>query len=633
MPLPLRIQPLWTRPTRCRQTLCFLGLSVFLWLASAPAWAQLELPTPLDHYKSYDPEEAGRALLLQIMAELPEDTRARAMALFQSAQATPDRKTTVQEVRQILEMVEWERWRPEILMLFLHGSRVLEVVPESYQNWTPIVHDSLLLFLDHLSEERFIERIVEQLNLPPGADRGDRILAFIAKTPSLQKLAQILARNQIFAPDIRRALQTVENSLSTMNYEAVLAQIESEIDKETFDRYKLEFSGKILAEASVGAVLRAKFEFPETGKPGEAACKVLKPYAIIALKEDLQIIDDVLAYLEKHNDFYKIGDTPLVEIFKEIREALSREILVADERRNLLRAGEYYQKDPNIVIPEVYPFSSTNVTCMTFIHGTKITEAFPGQTKERAELARRLSDALTYDVLFSPQDQALFHGDPHAGNVFHGVDGGSDPYRIALLDWGISAEFSRRDREQLAQLLLGLTLRDGKRLTNNISVLVDWEPRSDDERQAMRQRIEELISKHQGEEAFAVLNELITALAREGYSIRYETTIFIKSQLTISGMLQELDPEFKQDKHIMDRMSSQVMKELHVRFLKTVYFPAWNSHSYRSMLSNEDVKDVQMRKCGRGFKAFGKGIWYGISFKWLRSSGNSSGSKEAKGDP
>jgi ubiquinone biosynthesis protein len=553
------------------------------------------------------------------MAELPEEKRAIAMALFQSARATPDRKTTVEEVHEILEMVDWKRWRSQILRLFLHGSRVLEVVPEDYQNWMPIVHDSLLLFLDHLSEERFIERIVEQANLPPGASRGDRILAFIAKTPSLQKLAQILARNQVLAPDIRQALQTVENSLSTMNYEAVLEQIESEIDEETFERYKLEFSGKILAEASVGAVLRAKFEFPETGEPGEAACKVLKPYAITALKEDLEIIDTVLAHLEKHSDFYELGDTPLVEIFKEIREALSREILVEDERRNLLEAGEYYQQDSKIIIPEVYPFSSKNVTCMTFIQGSKITEAFPGQTKERAELARRLSDALTFDVLFSPQDQALFHGDPHAGNVFYVADGGEDPYRIALLDWGIRAEFSRQDREQLVQLLLGLTLRDGKRLTNNINVLVDWEPGSAEEKQAMRNRIEELISKHQGKEAFAVLNELITTLAREGFFIRYETTIFIKSQLTISGMLNDLDPEFRQDKHLMDRMSGQVMKELHVRLLRTVYFPAWNSHNYRSMLSNEDVKDVQIRKCGRGFKALGKGIWYGISFKWLRS--------------
>ena len=59
-----------------------------MWLVGATAWAQLELPTPLEHYDSYDPEEAGRALLLQIMAELPEETRARAMALFQSARAT-----------------------------------------------------------------------------------------------------------------------------------------------------------------------------------------------------------------------------------------------------------------------------------------------------------------------------------------------------------------------------------------------------------------------------------------------------------------------------------------------------------------------------------------------------------------
>ena len=593
------------------------GLTVLLWLVGAPAWAQIELPTPLDHYESYDPERAGRALLLQVMGELPEQTRARALALFQSAQGDPTRKTSVEEALRILEMIDWKRWRPHVLELFLHSSRVLEVVPEAYQNWIPLVHDSLLLFLERLSEERFVERIVEQLNLAPDADRGDRILAFIAKTPSLQKLAQILARNQIFAPDIRQALQTVENSLSTMTYEAVLAQIESEIDQETFDRYKLEFSGKILAEASVGAVVRAKFEIPETGKPALAACKVLKPHAVTALKEDLQIIDDVLAYLEKHNDFYHLGDTPLVEIFKEIREALSRETLVEDERRNLLGAGEYYQQNSKIIIPEVYPFSSANVTCMTFIQGTKITEAFPGQPRVRAELARRLSDALTFDVLFSLQDQALFHGDPHAGNVFHVANGGSDPYRIALLDWGISAEFSRRDREQLIQLLLGLTLRDGKRLTNNLRVLIDWEPQSPDERHEMRDLIEELISEHQGEEAFAVLNELITTLAREGYSIRYETTIFIKSQLTISGILKELDPEFEQDAHIMDRMSGQVMKEFPTRLLRTVYFPAWNSHDYRSMLSNEDVWDVQIRKCGSGLKAIGKGIWYGISFKWM----------------
>ena len=34
-------------------------------------------------------------------------------------------------------------------------------------------------------------------------------------------------------------------------------------------------------------------------------------------------------------------------------------------------------------------------------------------------------------------------------------------------------------------------------------------------------------------------------------------------------------------------------------------------------MSNEDVKDVQCQKIGRGFKAFGKAVWKGVTFQWL----------------
>lgn len=597
----------------------YLGLCVLLCSTASPAWAQLELPTPLEHYDNYDPEKAGSELIFQVMGELPEEERARLIGLFQSAQSTPNRKYTASEVRRILAMIDWERWRPQVLMLFLHASRILEVVPDSYQNLIPIVHDSFLVFLDRLSEERFIERVVEQINLPRDADRGERILAFISKTPSLQKMAQIMARNQVFAPDIRQALQVVENSLATVNYEEILTQVESELGEEMIDRFQLQFADEILAEASVGAILPATFVLPETGEQGKAACKVLKPYAISAMEEDLRIIDDLLAYLEEHSDFYDIGETPLVNIFKEIREALSREVRVEEEQENLLRAGVYYKDDPKIVVPEVYPFSTTNITCMEFIQGGKITDAFEGRPKDRAELARRLSDALTFDVIFSTKENALFHGDPHAGNVYHVENGEKDPYLIALLDWGLCAELSREDREKLIQLLLGLNLQNGKRLGNNVDVILDWEPQDDDERQEMRERVERIAAENKGKGSFAVLSQVIAQLATEGYSIRYETAIFVKSQLTISGILKELDPEFEQDKYLMSRMSGQVYKELHIRFLRTIYFPAWNSHNYRSMLSNEDVKDVQVKRCGAGFKKLGKGIWYGISFKWLRS--------------
>jgi ubiquinone biosynthesis protein len=595
-------------------------LSTALWLVAAPAPAQVELPTPLEHYETYDLERAARELALQAMVEVPEEQRARFMALFQMARSTPDRKYTAEEVRAVLEGAPWKRWRPQILRLFLHASRILEVVPDSHRNWIPLIHDCLLLFLDRLGEDRLIDRLVEQINLPRDADRGERILAFIAGIPSLQKLAQIIARNEALAPDIRRALQTVENSLATMSHAETLALVESELGEDTIARYRLQFADHVLAEASIGAVLPATFAWPGSNIREDAACKVLKPKAISAMEEDLQIIDEVLAYFERNRDFYHIGDAPLVDMFVEVREALSRETRVEDERRNLLRAGAYYRDDEKVIVPEVYPFSTANATCMELIHGRKITDAFPGRPRERARLARRLSDALTFDVLFSTRESALFHGDPHAGNVFHVEDSEGDPYRIALLDWGLSAEFSREEREKLVQLLVGLHLGDGKRLGENIDAILEWEPGSEQERQKMRDRIERISAEHAGAGWFAVLNQIITRLAADGYSIRYEAAIFIKSQITIAGMLKELDPTFEQDKYLMSRMSGQVFKELPTRLLRTVYFPAWNSHHYRSMLSNEDVKDVQFQRIGHGLKKLAKGIWYVIGFKWLWSS-------------
>ena len=596
--------------------LAFLGLAV---ASGSTVFAQIELPTPASHYEDYDPEKAAQTLMLQLAVRVPENSRARAMELFERAKAGDQHVLSADEARELLEAADWTDFRPDLLRLLLHGSNVLDVVPTDYAHWTPLVHDALLLFLDRLSEERLIERVVAQANLPRDASRGARALAFIVNTPSFQKLAQILARNQGIDADFRAALQTVENGLETAQYEAVFAQIQSELSEEVRQEYELELDDTLLAEASVGAVVAATFKDPDTGEKERAACKVLKPYAVSALNEDLAIIDHVLLYLEENAEFYDLGATPLVEIFVEIRQALSREVRVEDEQQNLARARAYYADQPKVLVPALYPFSTENVTCMELVRGVKITDAYIGEAEKRAMLARRLSDALMYDVLFSPHESALFHGDPHAGNVFHVEDGGEDPYRIALIDWGLAAEFNRRERQKMVQLMLGLSLRHAKRLANNVDVLVEWEPEGPDDVAAMKARMKELLEDERGEGMFALLDKLIARLAREGYSLRFDATMFIKSQLTISGILAELDPEFEQDEYVMGRMASQVGRELGKRLLHTVYFLKWNSHDYPSMMSNEDVKDVQFQKIGRCFKAFGKAIWKGVTFQWLFS--------------
>ena len=110
---------------------------------------------------------------------------------------------------------------------------------------------------------------------------------------------------------------------------------------------------------------------------------------------------------------------------------------------------------------------------MALIAGEKITSAFPGDTRQRAIMAARLSDVLTGDVIFSPKSDAIFHGDPHPGNVFHITDDPKNPYLIGLLDWGLLGTFPREDRLALMQLILGVQIGDAKRLHNNVGALLD----------------------------------------------------------------------------------------------------------------------------------------------------------------
>ena len=124
--------------------------------------------------------------------------------------------------------------------------------------------------------------------------------------------------------------------------------------------------------------------------------------------------------------------------------------------------------------------------------------------------------------------------------------------------------------------------------------------------------VEETLTEKGHGRIFDVLAQLMSKAAQQGYKIRFNIGLFIKSQITVAGILSELDPELNQDQYVMDRISGQVFKETPKRILYTLWFPAWNSHSYPTQLSNEDVKDVQFQSWGRGLKTAGKAVWKGI---------------------
>ena len=53
---------------------------------------------------------------------------------------------------------------------------------------------------------------------------------------------------------------------------------------------------------------------------------------------------------------------------------------------------------------------------------------------------------------------------------------------------------------------------------------------------------------------FPTLQNLIVQLATAGFQTRFNITLFVKSQITIAGILLELDPDFDQDAYMLNRV-------------------------------------------------------------------------------
>ena len=579
--------------------------------------SHIPLPTPTVHYETFKPGTTGLPMLLELLKELEPETQkvllhfALASGLQEAdvnrAVAAADLKKIQdlakefqlpkqpiipkEEAIKLLKETNWSAHRPLLLEFFLHQSQVLQMIPEKWGTlWIPIIHDALLYFLDHLSDDRLLDKLVSLAYLPPSSTRGEYLKEFVSKVPSLQKLGQILARNPDLSADYRKSLQDLENGIHTMTRDELVKFITDDVGQPNIEKFQVQFADNILAEASVGAVIKATTIPPGGTVRRQAICKVVKPYVLVYMPEDLSIIAGLAEYFTVNHDFYQLGSMPLVEMFKELGKSLADEINVTDEQKNFIRAREYYRGSKKVVVPEIFPLSTSHVTFMEFIAGEKITSSFPGDKRQRAIMARRLSDVLTGDVIFSSKSEAIFHGDPHPGNVLHVKGDPKNPYLIALLDWGLMGTFPRKDRVALMQLILGVQLRDAKRLHNNVGSLLEHGLPTEPEKVS---RIDALIAKTinspSERSSFELLQDLLFGLIEQGYATKFDLNLFIKSQITIAGELVELDPTLKQDALLEQQAESLVKSELPKRLLCTVWFPCWNSHSYQSLLSNGDV--------------------------------------------
>jgi ubiquinone biosynthesis protein len=334
---------------------------------------------------------------------------------------------------------------------------VSRLVPEAYVEWRPPVRDAMMFVVARLSPERLAPKLLEQFELPENTPAEVRLLRLIAKVPGLQKLGQVIARNQHLRPALRNALAKLENGIRDVKPEDVRAIIEQDLGPR-IKAFEVEIESGLLSEASVSAVLRFTWRNPVSGQRERGVFKVLKPHIPKYFAEDMDYLQGLAQYFADRHRSYGFPAHLIPDTFKKVRRLLQHEVNFGREQKTLLEAWNLYRNLRGVRVPRlIQPLCTPRITALTQERGTKVTNAAAHLSRaRRRRVAEQLIEALVAYPLFSAQEDVIFHGDPHAGNLLYNNRSGE----LTIIDWALRERLSRDQRRHLALLFAMVSLRD-----------------------------------------------------------------------------------------------------------------------------------------------------------------------------
>ncbi|MGE5609791.1 MAG: AarF/UbiB family protein, partial [Bacillota bacterium] len=293
---------------------------------------------------------------------------------------------------------------------------IASLVPDCYAEFRRIVAEGVMFYLQHLSPARLIRIVSAQATLPPDADVAARTVLLLHESPALHKLGQVIARRRELDQGLRSRLQQLESMEPRTPLEQIRPIILHDLG-DAIDRYRIRIDNSALAEASVAVVIPFSWSESDTGPHHPGVFKVLKPHVKEYLDEDLTILGQLSDYIDERRVTYGLPAVEYRETFDEASAILTHEIRLAGEQAHLSAASRHYAHWRDVQIPACLPFSTPNVTAMQRVHGRKVTEMSHADRTSRQKLARTIVQALVADPVLSLEPQAMFHADPHAGNL------------------------------------------------------------------------------------------------------------------------------------------------------------------------------------------------------------------------
>lgn len=350
--------------------------------------------------------------------------------------------------------------------------------------------------------------------------------------PTFIKFGQIVSsRRDLVSDDYYEELCKLQDHVPPFPIREVHHTIKVALGKSVKSLFR-SFEKEPCGAASIGQVHEAVLHDGTL-----VAVKVQRPNITEVIEQDLAILADLAAFLEKYVPELR-GLNP-EKVIAEFSVTLMRELNFNNEAINAERFGKQFEGDDTIFVPAIYrELSSTKVLTMGFINGWKINEpkVLSRHGISSSELGITISK-LIFQQIFS---FGFFHADPHPGNMVvlaHGV--------IGLYDYGMMGSFSPEFRRSVAKMITGLAKKNHQQFMQAILEMSE-EGYVQDSSNFLYQ-VEEFSNQHlvgslRDMNFGEVLNKLLELLRSNHLRMKGNFYLGIKALTQVEAIGRQLDP-------------------------------------------------------------------------------------------
>ncbi|MCC8358724.1 ABC1 kinase family protein [Salinimicrobium sediminilitoris] len=352
--------------------------------------------------------------------------------------------------------------------------------------------------------------------------------------PTYVKLGQLLSTRPDLLPDrYLEALATLQDDNPTIPYEEVQEIVENELGTKISKAFNY-FEEEPLASASIGQVHLAELRSGKT-----VAVKVQRPGIRKKFMEDLDTLEEMAGLAVKHTDVGK--KYGFSDVLGELRRIMLHELDYLREANNLVTLGINLKEYPRLIVPQPIPdYTTSKVLTMEYVKGKKITSISPLKKTENDYTA--LVDEFIEAYLKQIVSDGFVHADPHPGNI-HLLEN----EKIALMDLGMVAQFSKKMKDYLLRLLLGLSKNDGEEIATillSMSEITEHASEKEFRRQISIMVQESSHSTAQDMQTGRLLVQMNRSAARNGILLPVEVNILGKILLNMDQIIAFLAPEY-----------------------------------------------------------------------------------------